>query len=143
MRTRPTEQRESWRRSLGFRRRDPNVAASRSRGVEWLLAAQDPTGGWGGTPGIEPSVEETALAVHALASPVLNEVDAAGRIRASVERGATWLARAIDDDRHREATPIGFYFANLWYFEALYPLIFAVGALGRARALLESSPPGA
>ena len=29
-----------------------------------------------------------------------------------------------------EASPIGFYFAKLWYFERLYPLIFTVGALG-------------
>jgi squalene-hopene/tetraprenyl-beta-curcumene cyclase len=25
--------------------------------------------------------------------------------------------------------PIGFYFAKLWYFERLYPRIFAAGAL--------------
>ena len=29
-------------------------------------------------------------------------------------------------------TPIGFYFAKLWYFEKLYPIIFTVAALGRA-----------
>ena len=31
-----------------------------------------------------------------------------------------------------EPSPIGFYFAKLWYFERLYPLIFTVAALGRA-----------
>jgi squalene-hopene/tetraprenyl-beta-curcumene cyclase len=31
-----------------------------------------------------------------------------------------------------QPTPIGFYFAKLWYYERLYPLIFTVGALGRA-----------
>ena len=31
-----------------------------------------------------------------------------------------------------KATPIGFYFARLWYFEKLYPLIFTVAALRRA-----------
>ena len=35
-------------------------------------------------------------------------------------------------DRHRENAPIGFYFAKLWYYERLYPLVFAVAALGRA-----------
>ena len=30
-------------------------------------------------------------------------------------------------------TPIGFYFAKLWYFEKLYPIIFTVSALGRMR----------
>jgi len=27
------------------------------------------------------------------------------------------------------ASPIGFYFASLWYFEELYPLVFATAAL--------------
>jgi hypothetical protein len=31
-----------------------------------------------------------------------------------------------------EPAPIGFYFAKLWYFERLYPLIFAVSCLRRA-----------
>jgi squalene-hopene/tetraprenyl-beta-curcumene cyclase len=30
-----------------------------------------------------------------------------------------------------QPSPIGFYFAKLWYFEALYPLIFAVSGLNR------------
>ena len=30
-----------------------------------------------------------------------------------------------------EPAPIGFYFAKLWYYERAYPLVFAVGALGR------------
>jgi squalene-hopene/tetraprenyl-beta-curcumene cyclase len=41
-----------------------------------------------------------------------------------------------------DPTPIGFYFAKLWYFEKLYPLIFTVGALGRAtRTLRQNAPP--
>jgi hypothetical protein len=32
------------------------------------------------------------------------------------------------------ASPIGFYFAKLWYFEKLYPLIFfTVSALSQVR----------
>ena len=31
-----------------------------------------------------------------------------------------------------EPATIGFYFAKLWYFERLYPLIFRTGASGRA-----------
>jgi squalene-hopene/tetraprenyl-beta-curcumene cyclase len=45
------------------------------------------------------------------------------------------LARPIDGaerGRRHDPTPIGFYFAKLWYFERLYPLAFAVAALGRA-----------
>jgi hypothetical protein len=36
----------------------------------------------------------------------------------------------------REPAPIGFYFAKLWYYERLYPMIFTVGALGKAVAHL-------
>ncbi|MFO0796557.1 MAG: hypothetical protein U0804_03710 [Gemmataceae bacterium] len=43
-----------------------------------------------------------------------------------------WLVEAVETGRFREASPIGFYFAKLWYFEKLYPLIFTVAALGRA-----------
>ena len=31
------------------------------------------------------------------------------------------------------ASPLGFHFAKLWYFERLYPMVFTVGALARAR----------
>ena len=29
------------------------------------------------------------------------------------------------------AAPIGLYFAHLWYYEELYPLIFTTGAFGK------------
>jgi squalene-hopene/tetraprenyl-beta-curcumene cyclase len=35
------------------------------------------------------------------------------------------------------STPIGLYFARLWYFEKLYPLIFATSALGRLLSTLK------
>jgi hypothetical protein len=37
-----------------------------------------------------------------------------------------------------EYSPIGFYFAKLWYYEKLYPLIFTVSALGHACRALPS-----
>ena len=49
-----------------------------------------------------------------------------------VQRGLAWLVEAVESGRFREPSPIGFYFAKLWYFEKLYPLIFTVAALGRA-----------
>ena len=36
-----------------------------------------------------------------------------------------------------DATPIGLYFAKLWYDEKLYPLVFTVAALERAARLAE------
>ncbi|MFM9961998.1 MAG: hypothetical protein ACKV2Q_12320 [Planctomycetaceae bacterium] len=57
-----------------------------------------------------------------------------------VERGLSWLIVRVEDGRFREPSPIGFYFAKLWYFEALYPLIFTVAALRKAVEATRDSP---
>ena len=100
--------------------------ATLPKAVQWLEAAQNPDGGWGGSPGAPSSIEETALAVHALS-----------RSRAPIERGVAWLIEATDRGTRTAVAPIGLYFARLWYYEELYPLIYATGALIRARAALE------
>jgi squalene-hopene/tetraprenyl-beta-curcumene cyclase len=100
------------------------AAVERARG--WLLRAQNPDGGFGGAPGIEATIEETALAVEGLA--------AAGGADAAVARACRWLAERTSEGTRFEPSPIGLYFAKLWYWDRLYPLIFTVGALGRARA---------
>jgi squalene-hopene/tetraprenyl-beta-curcumene cyclase len=51
---------------------------------------------------------------------------------AAVNNGLAWLVEQVESGGLGFAAPIGFYFAKLWYSEKLYPLIFAVGALGRA-----------
>ena len=101
----------------------PELNLLRSRGREFLRRSHNSDGGWGGAMGTPSTVEETALAVEALAE----DPEAIG----AVERGATWLASAVESGRWREPAPIGLYFARLWYFERLYPLTFAVSALGR------------
>ena len=50
----------------------------------------------------------------------------------AISLGLSWLIARVEDGRFREPSPIGFYFAKLWYFEALYPLIFTVAALRKA-----------
>jgi len=97
------------------------------RGLEWLISAQCSDGGWGGAPNTPPSVEETALAVDALIG--CGTVPGAEAART---RGLNWLVERVEDGSFSDASPIGFYFAKLWYFEQLYPVIFTVGALGRA-----------
>lgn len=116
--------------------RDLNLtdAPECQRGVNYLLAAQNADGGWGGANDCPSGVEETALAVEVLLD--LAPPSAAGR----VERGLSWLVEAVESGRFREPAPIGFYFAKLWYFEKLYPLIFSVAALGRAVRRPTSSP---
>jgi squalene-hopene/tetraprenyl-beta-curcumene cyclase len=97
------------------------------RGLGWLISAQGKDGGWGGAPNTPSSVEETALAVDALLG--CGALAGADTARA---RGLQWLVERVEDGSFSNASPIGFYFAKLWYFEQLYPVIFTVGALGRA-----------
>jgi squalene-hopene/tetraprenyl-beta-curcumene cyclase len=96
------------------------------RGVAWLQAAQNIDGGWGGGRGSPSSIEESALALDALA--------AAGVAGAAIERGVAALRALSADGTVFTPAPIGFYFAKLWYSERLYPLIFASGALERLHA---------
>ena len=49
-----------------------------------------------------------------------------------VNKGLAWLTDVVERNCHGEAAPIGFYFAKLWYYEKLYPLIFATSALAHA-----------
>lgn len=132
------------------------------RGLKWLIDVQSVDGGWGsGVGGGPSSVEETALAVEALAAAALVldtarppasvgrpcvEVSAAAlsaethptnrrlanaRLHQAMVRGADWLVQAVAAQRYCDCSPIGLYFARLWYYERLYPLIFATAALGR------------
>ena len=86
---------------------------------EALVAEQNEDGGFGGSLGLPSTVEETAVAITALSS----------RDRDATRRAVAWLCDAIDRNAHQTATPIGLYFANLWYFESLYPLAFALDGL--------------
>ncbi len=105
------------------------------RGRAWLLSAQNDDGGWGGAKGAPSSVEETALAVMALCRRSDAEVAA--------QRGLCWLVERLDAGAFGEPSPIGFYFAKLWYFEKLYPLIFATEAFRLAAAGKPTNKTGA
>lgn len=94
------------------------------RAAAWLLSAQNPDGGFGGGPGVASSIEETALAVEALAG-------FPGAGEEAVARGCRWLAHRTAEGSRFESTPMGLYFARLWYREELYPLVFTVSALER------------
>ncbi|MFW6125395.1 MAG: squalene--hopene cyclase, partial [Pirellulales bacterium] len=114
---------------LAYRDLGQTRSAAARRGIRWLATSGFSGGGWGcGLPDRgEPSVEETALAVEALLS--------AGGERGVEEPlgdGLQWLVDAVETGHHHQPAPIGFYFARLWYYESLYPLIFTVSALGRA-----------
>ena len=85
------------------------------RGTHWLRNAQNADGGWGGGSDTPSSIEETALALHALSSaPEADSLQA-------LERGVEWLIEATSQGTRTPVSPIGLYFARLWYFEELYP----------------------
>ncbi|MEI9896449.1 MAG: prenyltransferase/squalene oxidase repeat-containing protein [Chthoniobacter sp.] len=105
--------------------RDRGIAVPPSllhAGIRWLSDAQNEEGGWGGVYGEMASVEETALALEALIGTAETE---------AADMGIHWLLERVRSGAWREPAPIGFYFAKLWYYERLYPLIWTVGALGR------------
>lgn len=145
----------------------PTVVSMMRGGLAWLASAQNEDGGWGGGRGVRSSVEETALATEAMASGLIalaiamspNDPAQSDEPRRaedfgislepyqllepdpvfmpSMRRGAAWLFRAIEEKRWEEPSPIGFYFAKLWYFERLYPVVFTVAALHQLRLASE------
>jgi len=106
------------------------------RAVQWLLASQNRDGSWGGDHALPGTVEETALATDALLAWLLAVPKHRGEwlTSASIQRGLAWLIERVEADDLTPA-PIGLYFARLWYWERLYPVIFATQALGRALRL--------
>jgi len=106
---------------------NPCIAAGR----QWLHAAQNDDGGWGGATGTPSSIEETALALEALCAGEADIPEPAEV--AAICRGLAWLNQQTKRGREFRPTPIGFYFAKLWYYEQLYPVVYTLAATGRAR----------
>jgi len=109
-------------------------ARADSPGLMWLLLAQRTDGSWSGGVKGGSSVEETALATGTLARFSKQTAESADSIRHATD----WLLRRVEDDTWTQPAPIGFYFAKLWYYERLYPIIFTVAAL-EAVARLEAT----
>jgi len=82
------------------------------RGCRYLTSVQNSDGSWGGAKYISGSIEETALAVTALVPNGFQE---------ECTSGMSWLAEKTKADGI-VASPIGLYFASLWYDEEMYPL---------------------
>ncbi len=124
-------------------------------GLIWLVDQQNISatypnqGSWGGGESLagpnqktNGSVEETALALDALLVAERFAVgqlemgrdhEKLGRLRKSIARGLNWLNFAVYEGKHQHPWPIGFYFAKLWYYEKLYPILYSTAALSRAR----------
>jgi squalene-hopene/tetraprenyl-beta-curcumene cyclase len=87
------------------------------RGLKWILENQNEDGGWGAQKGLLSSLEETGCAMMALKSAGLSN-----------EEGERALA--IRTQTGFPASAIGLYFAKLWYYEEMYPIVMTVGGLG-------------
>ncbi|MEX0643010.1 MAG: prenyltransferase/squalene oxidase repeat-containing protein [Pirellulales bacterium] len=131
------------------------------RAANWLLTAQHAGGGWGpprvpldysGTyrPGTRTwrendalsqccSVEETSLAIAALL-PLANTNVVYAQ---AVSKGLTWLADAVEQDRHRRPAVLGWCFPRIWYHERLQALLLASATLARAANQFTPNRPAA
>ncbi|MDF1667939.1 MAG: prenyltransferase/squalene oxidase repeat-containing protein [Planctomycetota bacterium] len=105
------------------------VTSMIEKAENWLLSVQNPDGGWGGGTGTPSSLEESALALDGLAS----NPKPSDAMNEAMKKVISWIHSATKNGTKIEASPIGFYFAKLWYFERLYPHSFLVSALGRAQ----------
>jgi hypothetical protein len=95
------------------------------RGCRYLTSVQNRDGSWGGAKDIQGSIEETALTVTALWPNSFQE---------ECTSGLNWLAEKTKSDGI-VASPIGLYFASLWYDEELYPLTAYLECLSAVKDL--------
>jgi squalene-hopene/tetraprenyl-beta-curcumene cyclase len=132
------------------------------RGLEFLRSQQNSDGGWGGGKDCPSTLEETALALEACvrqrASHLRDRAQLGQTLKPgtdqstsrekthllaadvsvepypnlSLHRGLNRIIQQIRDGGLNRPSPIGLYFAKLWYYEALYPQIFAVSALSHS-----------
>ncbi len=96
-------------------------------GCKFLISVQNADGSWGGGKKISGSIEETALSVTAICSHGFQEES---------QRGLDWLAQKTKSDG-LVASPIGLYFASLWYDEEMYPLTAYLECLSEISELRE------
>jgi squalene-hopene/tetraprenyl-beta-curcumene cyclase len=93
--------------------------------LDWLISARNEDG-WGGEPGSIVMIETTAKAIGALSLyPSFREL--------AVDAAESLALKFIENDGLPLSSPIGLYFASLWYDERLYPLLFGIPALHRTK----------
>jgi squalene-hopene/tetraprenyl-beta-curcumene cyclase len=99
------------------------------RGTDYLLAVQKEDGSFGGDGSAPSSIEETAVALHAL-------IIQGPRTKHAALSSAGWLIQATREGTHFPTSPIGLYFARLWYHERLYPVVWTLQALRCAHEIM-------
>jgi squalene-hopene/tetraprenyl-beta-curcumene cyclase len=94
-------------------------------GCRYLVLIQNKDGSWGGGKKISGSIEETALSITAICRHGFHEES---------QKGLDWLAQKTKSDG-LVASPIGLYFASLWYDEEMYPLTAYLECLSAVKEL--------
>jgi squalene-hopene/tetraprenyl-beta-curcumene cyclase len=112
-----------------------------SRSVKWLIDAQQQSGGWSGADSGPVSIEESALALIALARALPQSAEQA-KVALALSKGTAWLLEQVKSGGWKRPSPIGFYFARLWYYDRLYPMIFTTGALAAVKSLHQTISTG-
>ncbi len=97
------------------------LESSLEKSEHFLIDQQNSDGSWGAEKVILGTIEETALAISALASKTNENI---------CINGLTWIEKEIETNG-LSSSPIGLYFATLWYDEKLYPHVFLLEALKR------------
>jgi squalene-hopene/tetraprenyl-beta-curcumene cyclase len=94
------------------------------RAVTWLLDTQLPQGGWALRKDAPATVEESALALEALAA-------ASATLRIDLKPGIDFLLGAVESGAWKRPAPLGLFYGRHWYSEQLYPILLTVSALSR------------
>ncbi len=100
-----------------------------SKGLEYIIAAQNTDGGWGGSKGAPSKVTLTARALSALSSHKNTN-------RQAREKAFDYLLKKYHAGELFTAEPIGLYFSKLWYSEEMYNITFVLTALKKYRNTL-------
>ena len=123
----------------------PIALSISTKGTQFLLAAQNEDGGWGGAKGLPSKVTLTARVLSALIAGSGNCMIAAGDGYSSseyqymneIEAGVAFLYRQFRAGQINRPEPIGLYFSRLWYSEELYNITFVLSALKNVRKMIE------
>ncbi len=94
-------------------------------GCRYLVSVQNVDGSWGGGMNISGSIEETALSITAICKHGFQEES---------QKGLGWLTQKTKSDG-LVVSPIGLYFASLWYDEEMYPLTAFLECLSAVKEL--------
>ncbi len=93
--------------------------------VNYLVTSQNSDGSWGGDKNVPGNIEYTANALTALKQ--FSYIDK--KILAKADIALNNLLQ------QKKSSPIGLYFASLWYDEMMYPLIFSMQSIKKQHLL--------